>query len=80
MSKPELKRGYSVRLGSGQPEFDSLQFRLRHIFFLLKHLPDIQECSMIVVQREANVKLDNVKIDNVKIDNVKILWKVNKNN
>jgi len=40
---------------------------------------------MIVVQREANVKLDNVKldnvkIDNVKIDNVKILWKVNKNN
>ena len=71
MSKPELKRGYSVRLGSGQPEFDSLQFRLRHIFFLLKHLPDIQEL-MIVVQREANVKLDNVKLDNVKIDNVKI--------
>jgi len=36
MSKPELKRGYSVRLGSGQPEFDSLQFRLRHIFFFVK--------------------------------------------
>ncbi len=33
MSKSELKRGYSVRFGSGQPEFDSLQFLLRHIFF-----------------------------------------------
>ena len=67
--------------GLGSPSSIPFNSDSDTFFFLLKHLPDIQECS----KREANVKLDNVKldnvkIDNVKIDNVKILWKVNKNN
>jgi len=34
MSVKDLKRGYSVRLGSGQPEFDSLQVLSGYIFFI----------------------------------------------
>ena len=58
--------------GLGSPSSIPFNSDSDTFFFLLKHLPDIQECSMIVVQREANVKLDNVKLDNVKLDNVKI--------
>ena len=35
MSVKDLKRGYSVRLGSGQPEFDSLQVLSGYIFFYI---------------------------------------------
>jgi len=35
MSVKDFKRGYSVRLGSGQPEFDSLEVLSRYIFIFI---------------------------------------------